>query len=156
MLNLCREANCHLSQVRKVAARVLKQLDREAFCSETRTTGMLLQCHFLLGPEACYHMGGVLEECRIDHNPAGVPWSATLLRLDAGMDRHAVELPHGHEQPSGRAFDVWNRLPIESPCKAPGVGVAHSDQGVADNQGVKVGSRARWATVGRRRWESDG
>jgi hypothetical protein len=89
MVKLCEEARCHPSQLRSAAVTILRELHRESFCSEERSTGRLIQCYWLFGAEACYHLGGVLEEYRRDHDPDGIPWSETLARLDPKIERYA-------------------------------------------------------------------
>lgn len=45
MVKLCEEARCHPSQLRSAAVTILRELHRESFCSEERSTGMLIHCY---------------------------------------------------------------------------------------------------------------
>jgi len=80
-LSLCIETNSSPQQVQQIATAVLRELHRIAFCDERNVTAALIQCYLNFGKEACYHLGGLLEEQRINCN-SGLPWSETLMRMD--------------------------------------------------------------------------
>lgn len=56
------EVGCDEEQVRQTATVLLRELHRISRCDERSATGMLLECLFVLGDEACYHLGGILDE----------------------------------------------------------------------------------------------
>lgn len=78
---------CEPEQVREVVCLTLQALHKTAFCDEKNVTAALMQCCWAFGDEACFHLGGILEEARIGIR-GDIPWSEFMARF----------LPHAQQQ----------------------------------------------------------
>jgi hypothetical protein len=88
--HVAREAGCSPATVQKVMTAGLRALHKHAFCEAKGAAGAVLECYLSFGAQAAYHLGGILEEARLNCD-AELPWSETLMRIDsaAGM-RHSL------------------------------------------------------------------
>jgi hypothetical protein len=77
---ICAETDCSETQVIKVVAMALEHLHRVAFCHEHNVTEAMVQCMRGFGGQACFHLGGVLEQARIGTS-GDIPWSEFILRF---------------------------------------------------------------------------
>ena len=64
-------------QLRTAAAAVLRSLHRIARSDVHGLAAAVTEAHSLFGPEACYHLGGLLEAQRRFGDPA-VSWADTM------------------------------------------------------------------------------
>ncbi len=71
---------CEPEQVREIVRLALEALHKIAFCDERCLTGSLIECYWIFGDGACYHLGGILEEARIFHD-SDIPYSEFLQRF---------------------------------------------------------------------------
>jgi hypothetical protein len=71
---------CEPEQVREIVRLAFEALHKIAFCDERNVTAALMECCWTFGEEACYHLGGILEEARVGTDP-GIPWSEFFLRF---------------------------------------------------------------------------
>lgn len=71
---------CEPEQVREVVRLALQALHKTAFCDERNVTAALMQCCWAFGDEACFHLGGILEEARIATDPT-LSWSEFMARF---------------------------------------------------------------------------
>ena len=71
---------CEPEQVREIVRLALEALHKIAFCDERCLTGSLMECYWIFGEGACYHLGGILEEARIFHD-SDIPYSEFLQRF---------------------------------------------------------------------------
>ena len=71
-------------ELRTAAAAVLRSLHRIARQDPQRLTAAVTEAYFLFSPEACYHLGGLLETQRRFGDPA-LSWSDTLKRFAPGL-----------------------------------------------------------------------
>lgn len=75
------EANCSPEKVCDIVSEALKALHKIAYCDKYGVTAALRETYFHLGPEACYHLGGIIiESCSDDSDEAGI-WSEVLERF---------------------------------------------------------------------------
>ncbi len=88
---VCQESGCPPEQVSKVATAALKVLHKIAYGDERNVTAALMQCYWMFGSEACYHLGGLLEEARI-WTDSELSWSETLERLDPELKEYSAIL----------------------------------------------------------------
>ena len=87
---IAREAGCAPVTVQRVMTAGLRALHRRAFCEADGASGAVLECFLSFGAQAAYHLGGVLEEARLNGDPE-LPWSETLMRFDsAAGKRHSL------------------------------------------------------------------
>ena len=71
---------CEPEQVREIVRLALEALHKIAFCDERCLTGSLMECYWIFGDGACYHLGGILEEARIFHD-SDIRYSEFLQRF---------------------------------------------------------------------------
>ena len=71
-------------ELRTAAAAVLRSVHRIARLEPRGLTAAVTDAYVLFGPEACYHLGGLLEAQRRFGDPA-VSWSDTLKRFAPGL-----------------------------------------------------------------------
>jgi hypothetical protein len=77
---ICEETGCSETQVIKVVGMALEHLHRVAFCHEHNVTEAMVQCMWGFGGQACFHLGGVLEQARTGTS-GDIPWSEFILRF---------------------------------------------------------------------------
>ena len=85
--DFCRESGMSREQLVQVATVVLKRLHKVSVCDEESTTAAIMDCMWSFGDEACYHLGGILEEARQHTGPEGDPWTETYLRFAPDLKR---------------------------------------------------------------------
>jgi hypothetical protein len=71
---------CEPEQVREIVRLCLQALHKTAFCDEKNVTAALMECCWAFGDEACFHLGGILEEARIGTS-GDKPWSEFMARF---------------------------------------------------------------------------
>jgi len=87
---VARETGYSPTVVQRVMTEGLQALHRTAFCEAEGVSAALLDCYFSFGPQAAYHLGGILEEARVGCDP-DLPWSETFLRIDsAACNRYSM------------------------------------------------------------------
>jgi hypothetical protein len=88
--HVAREVGCSLSMTQAVMTAGLRALHRHAFCEAEGTSGAILECFLNFGAQAAYHLGGLLEQARVNCDP-DLPWSETLMRIDSDAgNRHRM------------------------------------------------------------------
>jgi hypothetical protein len=77
---ICQMTGCSREQVRAVVGLAMEALHRVAFCDDGAVTASIMECMWMFGDKACYHLGGILEVARIeeDHD---LPWYETYARF---------------------------------------------------------------------------
>ena len=71
---------CSENQIIQVVSMALEHLHKVAFCHEHNVTEAMMQCMWGFGGEACFHLGGILEQTRIGTS-GEIPWSEFILRF---------------------------------------------------------------------------
>jgi hypothetical protein len=61
---ICQASDCSPEQMRIIVSIALRSLHKIAVCDERNVTAAIMECYWLFGDEACYHLGGILEEAR--------------------------------------------------------------------------------------------
>ena len=77
---ICAATRCSENQVIEVVGMVLEHLHKVAFCHEHNVTEAVMQCMWGFGGQACFHLGGILEQARIGTS-GDIPWSEFILRF---------------------------------------------------------------------------
>lgn len=77
---ICTLTGCSPEQVGAVVGLAMEALHKTAFCDEGSVTASIMECMWMFGDKACYHLGGILEVARIegDHD---IPWYETYARF---------------------------------------------------------------------------
>lgn len=71
-------------ELRTAAAAVLRSLHRIARLDPQGLTAAVTEAHILFGPEACYHLGGLLEAQR-RFGDSALSWSDMLKQFAPGL-----------------------------------------------------------------------
>lgn len=74
------EAGCSGEQVRLAVTAAFRSLHRTSVTDKQSVTAAIVDSYSLFGPEASYHLGGLLEEARVS-NDSELPWSETMARF---------------------------------------------------------------------------
>ena len=77
---VCRDADCSPDQATHAVTSALRLLHKAAVTDPKGATASLLECVIAFGPEATFHLGGILEVAKLRSDPA-LPWSETMARL---------------------------------------------------------------------------
>ena len=77
---ICAQTGSTDDQVCEAVGAALEALHKIAYCNEENVTAAIMECAFIFGPRACYHLVGILEEARINTGP-DLPWSETMNRF---------------------------------------------------------------------------
>lgn len=80
LAQICAETGCTGEQMRQAVGAAFEALHKIAFCDERNVTAALMESYFAFGARACYHLGGILEQARINAD-SDLPWSETLMRI---------------------------------------------------------------------------
>jgi hypothetical protein len=91
-------------QCASVAAVVLRELHRVATIHEDGLVGTLKAACSQLGPEACYHVGGLLELSRIESDD-GVPWPSVMESIDSSLLTYQVLVEQWKQEVSTECLD---------------------------------------------------
>jgi hypothetical protein len=77
---ICKLTDCSREQVSAVVGLALEALHKVAFCDDGAVTASIMECMWMFGDKACYHLGGILEVARVeaDHD---IPWYETYTRF---------------------------------------------------------------------------
>lgn len=81
---VAREAGVTPEQAGVVVTGALRRLHRLSVVDERRLAAVILEVWFEVGREACWHLAGLLEDQRVNHDK-DLPWSEVLDRLDPKM-----------------------------------------------------------------------
>jgi hypothetical protein len=77
---ICAAAGCSENQIIEAVSMALEHLHKVAFCHEHNVTEAITQCMWCFGGQACFHLGGILEQARIGTSN-DIPWSEFILRF---------------------------------------------------------------------------
>lgn len=101
LLSVSAEARIREDQAQVTLSAALRRLHRIATVDQMRLTAVLLEIYTGVGPEACWHLAGLLEVQRTQHDPE-LPLSETLDRLDTRLRHYSVlvEKWRNSERPS--------------------------------------------------------
>ena len=80
---ICEISGCSSEQVRTIVGLGLRTLHKVAVCHEWNVTAAIMECYWAFGEEACYHLGGILEEAR-RQGSSDIPWSEAYARFAPG------------------------------------------------------------------------
>lgn len=83
---ICAATGCNENQVIEVIGMALEYLHKVAFCHEKNVTEAMMKCMWGFGGQACFHLGGILEEARIGTSN-DIPWSEFILRFSPDLDK---------------------------------------------------------------------
>lgn len=89
LASVSNEAGISEQQTQLAISAALRRLHRIATVDQMRLTAVLFEVHMEVGPEACWHLAGLLEVQRTQHDP-GIPKSETLMRLDPRLKHYDV------------------------------------------------------------------
>lgn len=78
-------------QARQAITSALRSLHQIAVTDRKGLTAVATECRFNFGPEACFHLFGLLELQRLVADPE-LPWSETLLRMDPQITKYRALL----------------------------------------------------------------
>ena len=76
---ICKATGCSPEQVRDVVGLAMEALYKIAFCDDGALTAAIMECMWMFGDKACYHLGGIMEAARIQADD--IPWSETYARF---------------------------------------------------------------------------
>ena len=83
------EAGITEQQTQLAISAALRRLHRIATVDQLRLSAVLVEVYLEIGPEACWHLGGLLEVQRTHHDP-DVSKSEILMRLDRRLRHYDV------------------------------------------------------------------
>jgi hypothetical protein len=69
----------------------LRGLHRASVTDHRSVTAAVMATYFEVGPEACYHLAGILEEARVSTDPE-LPWSETMNRFPPQLKPYGAVL----------------------------------------------------------------